>query len=187
MTVSRTLSLFIYNYKMNSHKFNYCLKNIPIPDDTSYKLLLIEKIESFIKRIRWKAFFFLNTNENNNDETDNISGTQNDNKNNFGFKTKNTPPHIAELEEFKDDLFMLAKNTKFKKTYGKFQNQLKSDISNIKKNSNILVVADKTNNVYELTKPKHEKLLLENITKTYKKAPKKLERSINTPFPKCIN
>ena len=78
--------------------------------------------------------------------------------------SKNTPPQCAELEQFEHDLFMLAKNIKFKKTYDKFQNQLKSDVLNIKNNSNILVFADKTNNVYELSKPKHEKLLLENIT-----------------------
>ena len=167
---------------MNCQNFNYSMKNIPIPNNNSYKLLLIEKIESFIKRLRWKALFYIDKNENksnkNNDE--NISATQNsDYKNNFGFKTKNTPPPVAELERFEDDLFDIAKNIKLKKTNNEFQDQLKSDVSRIKNNPNILVFADKTNNVYELSKPDHEKLLKENITKTYKKAPIKLEHSIN--------
>ena len=71
---------------MNSQSFNYSLKNIPIPDNTSYKLLLIEKIESFIKRIRWKAFFFLNNNDKEKNQNNNISETQNHTESNFGFK-----------------------------------------------------------------------------------------------------
>ena len=35
------------------------MKNIPIPLHTSYKLQLIDKIETVIKRMRWKAHFFL--------------------------------------------------------------------------------------------------------------------------------
>ena len=48
--------------------FNYLLKNIPLPSRTSYKLQLIDKIESVIKRMRWKAQFFLNNNEKNKEE-----------------------------------------------------------------------------------------------------------------------
>ena len=71
-----TLTLFNI---MNCQNFNYSMKNIPIPNNNSYKLLLIEKIESFIKRLRWKALFYIDKNENksnkNNDE--NTSATQN--------------------------------------------------------------------------------------------------------------
>ena len=48
--------------------FNYLLKNIPLPSRTSYKLQLIDKIESVIKRMRWKAQFFLNNNKKNKEE-----------------------------------------------------------------------------------------------------------------------
>lgn len=164
---------------MNSHNFNYSMKNIPIPDNTSYKLLLIEKVESFIKRIRWKAFFFLNNDEQKTNDASTDSDTQKDIKNNFGFKTKNTPPQCTELEQFEDDLLNLTKNIKFKKTNSQFQNKLKSDVSRIKTNPNILVFADKTSNLYEVSKSEHEKLLKDNITKTYKKAPQKLEHSTN--------
>ena len=132
---------------MNSQSFNYSLKNIPIPDNTSYKLLLIEKIESFIKRIRWKAFFFLKDSEKETNENNNISGTQNNTDNNFGFKTKNTPPQCVELENFEDDFLNLARNLQFKNTNSQFQNQLKSDVSRIKNDPNVLVFADKTNNI----------------------------------------
>ena len=41
----------------------------------------------------------------------------------------------------------------------------------------MLNFADKTNNVYEMKSEDHEKLILENITKTYQKAPKKNRKS----------
>ena len=43
--------------------FNYSLKKIPVTSRTPYKLQLIDKIEGVIKRMRWKAHFFLNNNE----------------------------------------------------------------------------------------------------------------------------
>ena len=153
---------------MKSHNFNYSLKNIPIPGNNSYRLLLIEKIESFLKRLRWKAHFFLK----NEDIAVDIENT-------FGFKTKNTPPTCEELEKFEEELLNLVKTLKFKNTPSEFQNKLKKDVSDFNSNKNILVFADKTSNIYEVPPEQHEKLLLENITKTYKKAPKKLEKSIN--------
>ncbi len=161
---------------MKTHNFNYSLKNIPIPDNTSYKLLLIEKIESFIKRIRWKAHFFLNSEDSKKDSN---KDEERFTENNFGFKTKNTPPQCIELEKFEEDLLNLVKTIKFKKINDEFQTKLKTDISQIKSNPNILVFADKTSNIYELTPSQHEKLLIENITKTYKKAPPNLIHSVN--------
>ena len=40
--------------------FDYSLKNIPKPENTTYNLKLIEITESVLKRKRWKAYFFLN-------------------------------------------------------------------------------------------------------------------------------
>ena len=43
----------------------------------------------------------------------------------------------------------------------------------------MFIFADKTNNIYEMSTEYHEKLLKNNITKTYRKAPPKLANSIN--------
>ena len=67
---------------------NYSLKNIPIPSKSSYQLKLIDKIESVIKRMQWKAHFFMSGNVIHCD------------KESFGFKSKNCPTQIKELEEF---------------------------------------------------------------------------------------
>ena len=44
---------------------------------------------------------------------------------------------------------------------------------------NMFAIADKANNVYEMKSEDHEKLILDNITKTYQKVPKKLQSAIN--------
>ena len=43
---------------MERVNFGYSLKNIPISSKNVYLNNMIFKLESFIKRIRWKAFFY---------------------------------------------------------------------------------------------------------------------------------
>ena len=40
---------------MEMKSFGYSLKNIPIPSKRKYLKCMVEKVESFIKRSRWKA------------------------------------------------------------------------------------------------------------------------------------
>ena len=68
---------------MEKINFNYSLKNIPVPSTKDYKLKLIDKIENVIKRMRWKAHFFVNGNTGKNNDQ-NIKET-------FGFKSKIYP------------------------------------------------------------------------------------------------
>ena len=77
---------------MENINFNYSLKNIPAATKTSYQLMLTEKIESVIKRMRWKAHFYLKK------DTKTIAYI------NFGFKTKNYPSQCKELQNFEKDL-----------------------------------------------------------------------------------
>ena len=45
---------------MEKLNLDYSLKNIPIPGKIPYMKKLLEKVENFIRRIRWNAFFFEN-------------------------------------------------------------------------------------------------------------------------------
>ena len=45
----------------------YSTKNIPFANKEQYKMKLIEKTEALIKRMRWKATFFLARNEEDNE------------------------------------------------------------------------------------------------------------------------
>ena len=77
------------------------------------------------------------------------------------------------------DLFELAKTVKFGNRNDKFQNEIKDDINKIKSSLNVLITADRTTNMYELTPKEYKNLLRNNVTKTYRKAPPRLEKAIN--------
>ena len=53
------LSTFFDLVTMEKANINYSYKNIPIPDRHQYKLVLLRRIESFIKNMRWNFFFFV--------------------------------------------------------------------------------------------------------------------------------
>ena len=80
---------------MEQTNFGYSLKNIPLPSEKTYLKCLMEKVESFLKRLRWKAHFFEKSAENDNEGTDS----------NFGFKSNKTPPQNEHLNAFEDDLY----------------------------------------------------------------------------------
>ena len=90
------------------------LKNIPIPPDDVYRKDLLAKVESVVRRMRWKAFFLLNG-----------QGGSNAPDNCFGFKSRNSPPHVAEMKAFEDDLVKMMENVKFRRVNGPFQNDLR--------------------------------------------------------------
>ena len=159
---------------MEKINYNYSLKNIPTPSITSYQLKLIEKVESVIKRMRWKAHFFLN-----GDNTEEIR------KETFSFKPRYHPPQPTELEMFEKDLLHIINSIKFRNQKNIFQQKLKADIYEIKKSTDVFVFADKTSNIYKMTPQEHKKLLKENVTKTYKKAPTKAETATHLEA-KCI-
>ena len=161
---------------MERIKFDYCFKNMPIPSRKSYQLQLIDKIESAIKRMRWKAHFFLS---NTYDTNDNM------NKETYGFKSKHHPGIIKELESLEKDLFDIANSLKFRNTTDDFQKQLKEDVSSINSSPDVLIFADKTNNIYKATPEqytyrdlqKSSDLLGKSINMEAKHIAKKLELS----------
>ena len=74
--------------KMDQITFYYSTKNIPIASRSAYLKRLIEKTESFLKRVRWKPFYFLNpkTAENKHEY--------------YGFNSQKSPPAVNELKDF---------------------------------------------------------------------------------------
>ena len=143
--------------------FSYSTKNIPIPHASTYKKRLIEKVESVIKRMRWKAFFFLKAVDDEEKEP-----AKNKSKENmFGFKSRKCPPQIEELKSFEDDMLQMTENVRSRKVTDQFQTTLSKDIKKIKNATKMLIPADKTRNFYEIDHALYEKLLRQNITKNY--------------------
>ena len=83
------------------------------------------------------------------------------------------------MEAFEKEFLDMIPNIKFRSVKDTFQKKLKEDIPKIKQSPNVFVFADKTSNIYKMPEEHHKKLLHDNVTKTYKKAPPKLETSIN--------
>jgi hypothetical protein len=81
---------------MHRIQFNYSLKNICLPTKDHYRKRLIEKAESAVQRMRWKAHFFLGNNEVKSSE------------NNYGLQSKNYAPPVREIKAFEDDLVKLT-------------------------------------------------------------------------------
>ena len=143
---------------MDLHRFNYSMKNIPIPANEHYELeLLLHSIHSLSSRCQWRAAHFLNPNFSKNK------------KETYNLKTSKAPPLVKELKMFQDGLYDIAKNLKYRKVRNNFQSKLKQDIINIKSNNRVLLSADKTGNYYWIDKEEYSNYLHNNITKDYKK------------------
>ena len=146
---------------MEKLQFSYSSKNIPIPSERSYKLHLMEKIELVIKRMRWKALFYEQGNNDNIPE-------------NYGLKSLNCPPKVKEMANFENDLTNLLKVIKFRRTKSVFQRKLKEDIKTIKNAKTTLTFADKTSNVYKVPAEQYKKLVINAVTTSYKKVSRKI-------------
>ena len=150
-------------------KFNlgYSTKNIPLPSRNDYLQRLIEKTEQFLRRMRWKAHFFLNP------------STSSTTRENYGFKSTKNPPPIEELKDFEDDMCKMIQSVKFKQVNNPFLNKLKEDTDRIKNELKLLIPADKTTNFYKLEPATYNDLLEKNVTKSYKKALPTTTRAIH--------
>ena len=87
---------------MEKFDVTYSKKNIPLANHNEYRIQLISKVESLIKRMRWKTLQFLGKLESTNKDT-------------FGFRTRNCPPSVEELNDFESDMMALIHNIRFKK------------------------------------------------------------------------
>ena len=162
---------------MDTKDIEYSLKNIPIPTDSSYIKCLIEKTESFNKRVRWTAFWYERKQNNRNpDPNENQDEEQNDN---FGFKSPRTPPQNRYLKAFEKDMYQLINKVEFDNRRNHFQRQLRNDVRDIKSGTRITVAADKSPKLYEMSVEDYGKMLLDNITKEYKKTNSAIIDTIN--------
>ena len=66
---------------------------------------------------------------------------------------------------FENDLYKMARNIEFRNKPNEFQQKLAADINSIRSSPNLLIPADKTTNLYEMSAKDYNKLLHDNITK----------------------
>ena len=154
---------------MEKLNIGYSKKNIPLPSQNDFLQRLIKKKnEHFLRRMRWKAYFFLNPD---------VSTSS---KDTYGFKSTKNPPPVDELKEFENDMLKMVQSTKFIQVNNPFLIKLKNDTDHIEKETKLLIATDKTTNFYKLEPSKYNDLLEQNITKSYKKAHPNTVRDIHT-------
>ena len=93
---------------MEPVNLGYSNKNIPIAPPKKYLKFLADKTEIFLRRVRWKAYHFLNPCQPTNKQT-------------FGFKTTKSRPVVKELEGFEGKMFSMIQNVRFKKHITSFK------------------------------------------------------------------
>ena len=163
---SRVEHCFAEEPSMERTSFNYSTKNIPVASAKDHSKQMIVRTEEFLRRMRWKAFHFLNPVTAADKET-------------FGFKTKNCPPTIEEMKPFEEGMMKMIQNIAYKDVKCQFQQVLKNDIASVKNEDRLFVKADKSTNFYKLDAPEYNRLLNDNVTKTYRKADIKQISDIN--------
>ena len=141
---------------------------------------LLEKTEDLIKRMRWKAFYFLN-----NDAESEVSTSEDEEpiiNENFGLKSKRTPPKIDEMIDFERELFEMVENIQFQEVNDSLQSKLKEDVKKLDSSDDIFVQADKSRNMYKMDGSSYDKLLTENITQKYRIADPEITAGIDAEF-----
>ena len=123
---------------------------------------MIDKVESFMTRLRWKAYFFKKPDQLNSN-----------NSTNFGFKSNVIPPQNEKLTSFENGLYDMVQSIEFKSVRNNFQSTLRKELNKIKSSRNLLVFTDKITNLYEMP-PDQYKTLSSTIT---------LQRRIARPIP----
>ena len=94
-------------------------------------------------------------------------------------KSRKCPPQHEDLITFKNDWLNLIKSVTCRKLRNEFHDEFRKDVMSISKSKNIYSFADKTNNLYGTGINNYNKLLTENISKTYRKTNNKPYNSIN--------
>ena len=74
----------------------------------------------------------------------------------------------------------MIRSIEFRHTRNAYQKQLSKDIKQMKESNSVYVSADKTTNMYMLSVESYNKILTENIMKTYKKSDPSIVGKINT-------
>ena len=94
-------------------------------------------------------------------------------------KSPYSPRQVKEVIPFENVIVELIRNIKFRKIRNTSQEKLKEDIKLIKKSNKTMTFADKTSNMYRLTKEDYDQLIMNSITSTYKKANNSIKKQIN--------
>ena len=88
---------------------------------------MVEKVESFIRRLRYKTYHFCK--ENRENDSDQCKS--------FGFKAVATPPKNEDLNAFENDMYDMIRNVEFTNIRNESMYHLNRDIESIRSSKNV--------------------------------------------------
>lgn len=122
-----------------------------------------------MRRMRWKAYFFLNDPKNEITEKPKT----------FNFNTRKCAPICKEMLKFEEDMTNIVRNLKFKNHLDNFQKKIIEDKKKKIMNSNkAFILADKTTNIYTMESTTYNKLIT-NKSQLYKGTTANTKNMIN--------
>ena len=92
---------------------------------------------------------------------------------------KKWAPKDKLLTKFENHLYELINDIKFRKYQKSFTRKLNNDLKEIRSAIKVFVFADKSHSVYKISPNKYKKLIIENITSTYKNSENSLIEKVN--------
>ena len=102
------------------------------------------------------------------------------------FKSSRSAPACDDIKALENDLFHIIKNIKFSSYKSNFQKKLKQILNNLLTKNKVILFADKTRNIYHTSPKFYNKLVTDNLTKTYKTSNDDLVSEINLESEKII-
>ena len=157
--------------QLAAFNLDYSLKNIPTGNKNGYRIRLYDRASKFIQNVRWRVYWYCKKGKKK--ETDEPERSI------YSFPSSRSAEPNPLLQPFEKGLFDLVESVKFRDGTSRFQKRLRKDINNIKNSKKIFAFSDKTNNIYQLDAEEYKKLVRDNITKGYRKAPKGTIDAIN--------
>ena len=136
------------------------LRQYSYANTTSIHNEITKKKKDSQKRLRWKAYFYLHS--------DNLCNSRKDKP--YGLKSRRSPSHIPELKYIVDDLDSLTQRKKIMKTCSRFLQVMKYVIRNKNLCKDIIVDADDIGNMYKVSHENYDNLVSNIITKNFWKA-----------------
>ena len=98
-----------YPTNMEAKNLGYSWKNVSILTKQNYLKSMIDKVESFITRLRWKAYFFQKPDQCNSN-----------NSTNFGFKPNVISQKNEKFTPFENGLYDMVRSIEFKSVRNNF-------------------------------------------------------------------
>ena len=143
---------------LTNYRLEYADRCIPVASPEQYKINLIQRSEQLIRNMRWKAFFYLFPHKRPAPAEY------------YGFKSIRGAPSVMAMSDFESRITNLIQGIEFSSRLSPFQRKLKADVNAIKNEPNVIMFADKTENMYKIDKQTYSQVLKKTVEKDYKKA-----------------